>query len=122
MQPSNTDDIVCIVVNYHSLKTEMIEFATVIEIRKPRVVFESEFWLDDTINNNENFSTFYTVYRRDRNVNGGVFIPIHNTIPSSVVDVEADSTKIVCFKVLLNIGSSMAFVFFYRPASSRTPF
>lgn len=109
-------------VNCRSVKNKIIELAALIETTKPHVVLGSESWLDDTINDNEIFPTCYTVYRKDRNAHGGgVFILIHNTISSFLVDVEAGSTEIVCCKVLLNNGSSVAFVSFYRSPSTRAP-
>lgn len=92
-----------------------------IELTHPHVVIGTESWLDNTISDSEMFPSGYTVYRNDRNCHGGgVFVLIHDSIPSNSIGVETDSCETVWCKILLQNGSSVAIGSFYRPPGLRT--
>ncbi len=91
--PGPTVDLVKgFLLNTRSIKTinstrnKLIEFQTLVELKKPMIICLTETWLNPSISNQEILSDeTYNIYRKDRTSRGGgVLTAVHNSIKSKV--------------------------------------
>jgi hypothetical protein len=66
-------------VNCQSVKNKQCRIQNLIDSTKPDIIIATETWLDPTITNSQFLPPNFTVYRNDRNTDGGgVLIAIDN--------------------------------------------
>ena len=119
---SQTERKQCIriaIINFRSIVNKIIDTHTLLETQDIDILIGTETHLDSTINTSEIFPSKFTVYRKDRNrQGGGVCIAINNTIPSMQLQTQQPATEQVWAQVQtegnkrINVGS------FYRPPGS----
>jgi hypothetical protein len=83
---------------------------------KPDVILGTESWLDSTVKDSEVFPSNYTVYRNNRNLNGGgFFVAVKSCFNSSAIPEGDSNAEIVWAKIQLQSSEDMYVSSFYRP-------
>jgi hypothetical protein len=104
------------IVNCQSLRGKSQSLETATEYIKPDLILGTESWLDSTVKDSEVFPSNYTVYRNDRNLNGGgVFVAVKSCFNSSAVPEVESNAEIVWAKIQLQSSEDMYVSSFYRP-------
>lgn len=106
-------------VNCRSIVNKIDEFAGLVESLKADIVFGTESWLNPSITDSEVFPCNYTAYRNDRpGHGGGVFLLVHSSLSSSMLNIGHDSVESVWCTVTLANNLSFVTGAFYRPPST----
>ena len=66
----------------------MIDLEVFLRLQNIQLVVGTESHLNESFLNSEVFLSGYTVYRKDRNIHGGVLILVDESLPSSVIEVD----------------------------------
>ena len=107
-------------INFQSASSKRAELPILLCETKPDIIIGSETWLDNTISSAEIFppNYEYTVYRKDRNrEGGGVLVAVHNNLASKAIpELSADPTcEIVWVEIKLKGCCDLHVGAFYRP-------
>ena len=114
---------VCI-INCRSIKRKSALLDAFVALENPDVIIGTESWIDDSIKSSEVFPANFTVYRRDRNINGGgVFIAVKDGISSiERGDLQVDGCEILwCQLSFKNKNDSIFVGAYYRTPDSYKP-
>ena len=97
----------------------MIDLEVFLRLQNIQLVVGTESHLNESFLNSEVFLSGYTVYRKDRNIHGGVFILVDESILSSVIEVDSPGEIIW---VHLHMQKTMDVILgsFYTPHSPET--
>ena len=103
-------------VNFHSAVGKRAEIANLIVSTKPDIVVGTETWLDNTISNAELFPAEYSIYRNDRNRNGGgVLIAVKNDIQCAELPELDVNGELIWIRIIKQCGRHVLVCAFYRP-------
>ena len=92
------------------------EIANLIVSTKPDIVVGTETWLDNTISNAEFFPAEYSIYRKDRNRNGGgVLIAVKNDIQCAELPELDVNGELIWIRITTQCGRHVLVCAFYRP-------
>ena len=115
-------------INARSLKTvdqnknKLVQFKSLMALKKPHVVSICETWLNSTVKNKDLLSSKrYKIYRKDRDVKkgGGVMVAVTTSIRSKRrKDIEARSNthnEMIVVEIKQRNGTKLGLVSLYRP-------
>ena len=103
------------VLNCCSLRNKVHKFSSLIEVHEPDVVFGTETWLDSSCLDSKLFPEGFSVFRRDRNLNGGgIFIAVKKALNCDLIFSDPQSEFLICSLRLSNSRPIML-VCVYRP-------
>ena len=108
-----------LVVNFQSIKSKQGPVKNLIESTNADIIIGTETWIDPTVTNNQIFPSYYDIYRRDRNMNGGgVLIAIKNTLISEPVPELQTDCEIVWARINLVGAKTLYLSSYYHPKTS----
>jgi Reverse transcriptase (RNA-dependent DNA polymerase)/Endonuclease-reverse transcriptase len=108
-------------LNLRSIKNKAIQFNTLIETHKPKIILGTESWLDESVPSSNYFPGYYEVFRHDRNLHGGgVFICVHNSISATVHSV-SQTSEILWVDLILHNKSIIKIAVAYKPDRNLEP-
>lgn len=129
-ESKDTNSLRILNINFRSLRGKSSEVATIIDEYLPDVIIGTESWLTDEILNTEVFPKGFHVYRKDRpkntgkndnnrkNVGGGVFIAVANSIVSNYIEEFDTNCEIVWCYVADKADKKFYLCSFYRPPNN----
>ena len=119
-QPPKQHNLRCIVVNCQGIKNKPAELQAAVEHTNPDVIFGSETHIDSSVNTAEVFPKGYTVYRKDRNLQGGgVFLAVKDCFTSCSIPDADTTSELVWASVSLQQHKTLYVGSYYRPPNSK---
>ena len=105
----------CMCLNARSIVNKNLDLLAMLDANRMHILAVSETFLDDNILNSERGCSSYTIFRRDRDrQGGGVMLLVHNTIPATRrFDLESDCE--ILWTELRMQPTSILFGVYYRP-------
>ena len=104
-------------INFQGIVGKVPQLTNVIQSTKPDVIIGTETWIDSSVKTVELFPPQYTVYRKDRNRNGGgVLIAISNSLSSNEVpELSIDGCELIWAKIKMKGRKHLLVGSYYRP-------
>lgn len=108
-----------ILINCGGVKGKTPNLHALIDDTKPDCIIGNETWLDETIKNGAIFPKHYTIFWKDRNINGGgVFIGIKEGFTATRIATTDTEIEIMWVSVKVSQASKTFYIgSFYRPPS-----
>ena len=107
-----------LIANFQGIRSKVAELSILIDAHNVDIIIACETHLTPDIRNSELFSSYFTVYRKDRNhCGGGVLIAVKNhlaSLPHPDLDANCEN---VWAEVIFE-GESLLICSFYRPPSA----
>jgi exonuclease III len=108
-------------VNCQSIKKKREKIENMIESTNPDIIFVTETWLDDNINDNEFFPNNFRLWRNDRSSSGGgVLIAVKDTYISTEVPELETECEIKWVKIEIVGRKDLYLCSYYLPKTSDT--
>ena len=109
-------------INFPSARGKYAEIIHLVDSLKPDIILGCETWLDKDISDNEVIPDIYTLYRKDRNKNGGgVLIAVRTNLKSFIVPELTTDCEIIWAGVKLLGRKTLYLCSYYRPKTSDEP-
>eukprot|EP00745_Piridium_sociabile_P041733 TRINITY_DN82982_c0_g1_i5.p1 TRINITY_DN82982_c0_g1~~TRINITY_DN82982_c0_g1_i5.p1 ORF type:complete len:1008 (+),score=211.04 TRINITY_DN82982_c0_g1_i5:126-3026(+) len=103
-------------VNFHSAVGKRAEIFNLIESTKPDIIIGTETWMDSGIKDSEVFPDQYTLYRRDRNrEGGGVLVAVRDSLKSAREPELETMCEIIWIRIHTKERKTLYVCAYYRP-------